>query len=539
MKSAMKIMILSLLPLCSVAPVTALPAQEIAVVPAPAKISAGTGIFSLNPNTRIVAGRGTERVATRLQGWLAPSTGLTLRIVGRGGSNVLQLRLDEELHALGEEGYRLRVDEKRVEIRAPQERGLFYAIQTLRQLLPTPVYRQARVEGGTWRIPAVEIEDYPRFRWRGGHLDVGRHFMPKEFVLKYIDLLAMHKMNVFHFHLTEDQGWRIEIKKYPKLTEVGAWRKDTMLTVRPPTYSGQPHGGFYTQDDLKEIVAFARERFINVVPEIEMPGHSQAAIAAYPELGNTAASLEVGTQWGVIENVFNVEGATIRFLQDVLDEVIAIFPSPFIHIGGDEVPKKQWKESAGAQARMRELGLQSEEELQSWFIRQMDAYLTGRGRRLIGWDEILEGGLAPGAAVMCWRGEQGGIEAARMGHDVVMTPTSHTYFDYYQSSDREKEPRAIGGFLPLDQVYRFEPIPANLGAEESRHIMGAQFQLWTEFVPNPKQAEYMAYPRACALSEAVWSPAANRSFDDFVRRLSVHLERLRIIDVNYRPLDPR
>ncbi|MBM3789241.1 MAG: beta-N-acetylhexosaminidase, partial [Acidobacteria bacterium] len=393
-------------------------AQDISVIPKPVRVTVKTGAFVLRPDTKIVAGKPLERLRGQLRACLATATGYDLPVAGRGGSNAIELKLDAGLRRLGDEGYRLRVTDRKVEIRAPRPNGLFYGIQTLLQLLPAAVFRRGPVAGATWRIPAVEIEDYPRFPWRGGHLDVGRHFMPKEFVLKYIGLLALHKLNVFHFHLTEDQGWRMEISKYPKLTEVGAWRKDTMLTVRPPTFSGQPHGGFYTQDDLREIVAFAADRFVTVVPEIEMPGHAQAAIASYPELGNTGERLEVGTSWGVIENVFNVEESTIRFLQDVLEEVMAVFPGRFIHIGGDEVPKKQWKESAGAQARMKELGLQNEEELQSWFIRRMDEFLTSKGRRLIGWDEILEGGLAPGAAVMSWRGEKGGIEAARTGHDV-------------------------------------------------------------------------------------------------------------------------
>jgi len=509
-------------------------AQDLAIIPAPVKITRASGAFLLRPDTRIVAPGSLEPLGMQLQDYLRPATGLPLRVVGRGGSNTIQLKLDPKIRALGKEGYRLSANSKRIEIRAPQPDGLFYGIQTLRQLLPPSIFRLGRVARVKWEVPEVEIEDYPRFQWRGGHLDVGRHFMPKEFLFKYIDLLALHKMNVFHLHLTEDQGWRIEIRKYPKLTEVGAWRKDDMLTYDPPTYSGRPHGGCYSQDDLREVVAYARARFVTVVPEIEMPGHSQAAIAAYAELGNTGVPIEVATRWGVIENVFNVEDDTIRFLQGVLTEVMDIFPSPFIHIGGDEAPKKQWQESPRAQARIQELGLKDEDELQSWFIKQMDTFLASRGRRLIGWDEILEGGLAPGAAVMSWRGEKGGIAAAKEGHDVIMAPNSHTYFDYYQSRDRESEPRAIGGFLPLEKVYGYEPIPGALTPEEAKHVLGAQFQVWTEYIPNAKQAEYMAYPRACALSEVVWSPGGRKDFAGFTQRLATHLERLRILDVNYR-----
>ena len=511
-------------------------AQDIAVIPGPVKLAKSSGVFTIRTDTRIVAAQSLEKLSQQLRDGLGPATGYVLKTASRGSSDAIVLKLEPKLLALGKEGYRLSVTPERVEISAPEQAGIFYGIQTLRQLLPAAVYRKAPVRGVAWQIAAVEIEDYPRFSWRGGHLDVGRHFMPKEFLLKYIDLLALHKMNVFHLHLTEDQGWRIEIMKYPRLTETGAWRKDSMLMVDPPTYEGKPHGGFYTQDDLREVVAYAGDRFINVVPEIEMPGHSQAAIAAYPELGNTGEQLEVCTRWGVIENVFNPEDSTIRFLQDVLTEVMDIFPSRFIHVGGDEVPKKQWKENARAQARIKELSLKTEDELQSWFIKQIDSFLTAKGRRLVGWDEILEGGLAPGATVMSWRGEKGAIEAARHGHDVVMTPASHTYFDYYQSRERNKEPPAIGGFLPLDRVYSYEPVPADLKGDETKRVLGSQFQVWTEYIPDAKQAEYMAFPRACALSEVLWSPAAKRDFDGFMNRLPVHLERLKILDVNYRKI---
>jgi hexosaminidase len=508
-------------------------AGEISLIPQPVKLTRTEGFFILRPDTRIEAPPTLERVAARLRESLGAATGFPLPTAKRG-SNVIVIKLDPALKSLGSEGYRLTVTEKKVVIVGSEPSGVFYAIQTLRQLLPPAIYRRAPVRAESWQIPAVTIEDYPRFSWRGGHLDVGRHFMPKEFLFKYVDLLALHKMNVFHLHLTEDQGWRIEIKKYPRLTEVGAYRKDSMLKYDPPAFEGKPHGGFYTQEDLRELVAYARDRFVTVVPEIEMPGHSQAAVAAYPEFGNTGEPLEVATRWGVIEHVFNPEDATIAFLKDVLTEVMDIFPSQFIHVGGDEVPKKQWKESARAQARLKELGLKGEDELQSWFIRQIDTFLASKGRRLVGWDEILEGGLAPGATVMSWRGEKGGIEAAKQGHDVVMTPTGFTYFDYYQSKDRATEPPAIGGFLPLDKVYSYDPIPKELAGADSKKVLGAQFQVWTEYIPDPKQAEYMAYPRACALSEVVWSPLSAKNFDDFMGRLVVHLERLKVLDVRYR-----
>jgi hexosaminidase len=359
-----------------------------------------------------------------------------------------------------------------------------------------------------------------------------------EFVKKFIDLLALHKMNSFHWHLTDDQGWRIQIRKYPRLTEVGAWRKQTLIgnmrrNLQNAEYDGKPHGGFYTQDDVREIVAYAAARFINVVPEIEMPGHAQAVIAAYPQMGSTTDSVAVREVWGVSQHLLSPADSTINFMKDVLSEVLELFPSSFIHIGGDEAVKNEWRASRIAQARMAEKGLASEEELQSWFIHQFDEFLSDRGRRLVGWDEILEGGLAPNAVVMSWRGTNGGLAAARDGHDVIMTPTSHTYFDYLQSRSPD-EPLAIGGFLPLDTVYAYEPVPADLEPEFVKHILGAQAQLWTEYMPNPRHVEYMAFPRLSALAEVVWTPREQRDFADFSRRLDRHLQRMDILDVNYR-----
>jgi hexosaminidase len=358
--------------------------------------------------------------------------------------------------------------------------------------------------------------------------------MPKATVLKHIDLLAMHKLNVFHWHLTDDQGWRIEIKRYPKLTEVGAWRPDSMtlpLTrdAAKRKFSGVPHFGHYTQDDVREVVRYAADRHITVVPEIEMPGHALAAIAAYPELGSGEAA-EVKTFWGIEDRVFNVNDETFDFLQNVLDEVLSLFPSKFIHVGGDEVPKRQWKADAAAQTRMKDEGLKDEDELQSWFIRRMDNWLTEKGRRLIGWDEILEGGLAPGAAVMSWRGEKGGIAAAKAGHDVVMAPEKPTYFDHDQSED--DVPR-VRGLNTLADVYAYEPIPRELNDAEAKHVLGAQGQLWTEYMPEPRRVEWMAWPRLSALAEVLWSPRASRDAAMFAKRMETHLQRLDVVDVNY------
>ncbi|MGE5360211.1 MAG: beta-N-acetylhexosaminidase [Bacteroidales bacterium] len=515
------------------------PARPIAIIPKPVSVAAQTGFFTLSANTIIQTDSATAELGRGLAAYLEPATGFRLRVQAQAAttSSRISLALDPRLERLGPEGYTLDVGPHRVVARAFKPAGIFYAMQSLRQLLPPEIFREARVAGVAWTMPAVRIEDKPRFSWRGMHLDVGRHFMPREFVKKYIDLLALHKMNTFHWHLTDDQGWRIEIRKYPKLTEVGAWRKQTVTGHQPDRmedakYDGVPHGGFYTQDDIREVVAYAAARYITIVPEIEMPGHAQAAIAAYPELGVDGAPTEVGTWWGVYDNILNPTDNTVRFMQDVLTEVMDLFPGRFIHVGGDEAEKTRWKASPVVQARIKQLGLADEEELQSWFIRQMDSFIASKGRRLIGWDEILQGGLAPGATVMSWRGVKGGVTAAQQGHDVVMAPTSHTYFDYYQAKPEDREPLAIGGYVPIDKVYSFDPVPPDLGADFAKHVLGAQGQLWTEYIQTPRQLEYMAFPRACALAEVVWTPPAAKDFADFVRRLDVHARRLAILDVN-------
>jgi hexosaminidase len=531
------------------------------IVPRPAHMQRGTGGHVLTAATRIVATGAALPEAAMLRDYLRPATGFDLPVDAHDGASAIRLRLDPGAD-LGSEGYRLVSDARGVTISAAQPAGLFYGIQTLRQLLPPDIYRQARV-ARTWTLPAVTIEDAPRFSWRGSHLDVARHFMPKAFVLKHIELLAQHKMNVFHWHLTDDQGWRIEIRRYPRLTQVGAWRRDTMTSYALPRYEGRPHGGFYTQDDIREVVAYAAARHVTIVPEIEMPGHAQAAVAAYPELGNRPdRQLPVGTDWGVIPHVFNVEEGTITFLQNVLDEVMALFPGRTIHVGGDECPKTEWAQSPAALARMKQLGLVPQTALladvqnyrdaqgkpaehpalhglQSWFIGRMDAYLTQRGRRLIGWDEILEGGLAPGAAVMSWRGEAGGIKAAAAGHEVVMTPERETYFDFWQADPRGpdfREPMGVRDVTTLARVYAYDPLPAALPPEKARYVLGSQAQLWTEFMATPRDVEYMAWPRLAALAEGLWTPRAHKDYRGFERRMPAALERLQVQDVNYRPL---
>jgi hexosaminidase len=514
----------------------------ISIVPQPVSLTMETGQFQLTGKTNIISDQGGLKEAQRLACLVKPATGFHLNVVvGKAArGTAISLILDSKLANLGREGYQLTVTPSRVAICASQDVGLFYGIQSLLQLLPPQIFREAPVSGVEWTIPCVKIEDYPRFGWRGLMLDVSRHFMPREFVKKSIDLMALQKMNSLHLHLTDDQGWRIEIKKYPRLTEIGAWRKETLVghleDKNGPKFDGQRHGGFYTQDDIREIVAYARERYINVVPEIEMPGHAQAAIAAYTELGVTGKPLEVFTTWGVNKNIFNPSEKTILFLQDVLTEVIDLFPSPFIHVGGDEAVKTQWKSSPEVQERIKSLGLKDEHEMQSYFITQMDKFLTAKGRRLIGWDEILEGGLAPNATVMSWRGEKGGITAAKAGHDVVMAPTDYTYLDYCQSKEPDKEPLGIGGYLPLEVVYNYEPVPKELNAEEAKRVLGAQGQLWTEYISNPKHAEYMLFPRAAALAETTWTPRNRKDFVGFLERMAVQQRRWDILDVNYRPV---
>ena len=534
------------------APVPPPPVNEVAdsyaVIPRPVRLTPAAGHFTLTARTVIWTDPASAALGHQLARQLEPATGfpLAVRSGGAAPAEGVVLRLDPTdpaLDSLGAEGYTLEVTPTRVLARSAGPAGLFYAVQTVRQLLPPAIFRDAPVGSTTWTIPAVRIEDRPRFAWRGAHLDVARHFMPREFVRKYIDLMALQKLNRFHWHLTDDQGWRLEIRKYPRLTTVGAWRARTLVGRRVSAdstawgYDETPHGGYYTQEDVREIVAYAAARHVTVVPEIEMPGHALAAIAAYPELGVTGQPTEVGARWGVYSDILNAEPNTVTFMQDVLTEVMALFPGPFIHVGGDEADKTLWKASPGIQARIRQLGLADEHALQSWFIRQMDDFLTAHGRRLVGWDEILEGGLAPNATVMSWRGAAGGIEAARAGHDVVMAPNGYTYLDHYPSRDVAREPVGIGGFLPLDSVYLYEPLPAELDAAAARHVLGAQAQLWTEYVLDAKHAEYMAYPRLTALAEVVWTPAAARDLADFRRRLAVHLRRLQALDVNYRPPD--
>ncbi|MFF2436261.1 beta-N-acetylhexosaminidase [Streptomyces sp. NPDC058107] len=519
--------------------------MDMELIPAPVNVGdQGRCGFLMDRATTITGQDGTESTERWLRSTLGAAFGLSLPPGAEGMDNTVLLRIDP---ALEPEGYRLSTGTgQSVVITGGSPAGVFWGAQTLRQLLGPEAFRRAPVPDGVpARVPFADIEDRPRFSWRGMMLDVSRHFLPKDDVLRYLDLLAAHKLNVFHFHLTDDQGWRVEIKRYPKLTEVGSWRSRTKHGHRASElWDETPYGGHYTQDDIREIVAYAAERHIRVVPEIDIPGHSQAAISAYPELGNTdvidTTALSVWDTWGVSPNVLAPTDNTLRFFEGVFEELLDLFPaatSPFIHVGGDECRKDQWKESPTAQARIRELGLADEDELQSWFIRHFDRWLTARGRRLIGWDEILEGGLPDGAAVSSWRGYAGGIAAAEAGHDVVMCPEQQVYLDHRQDGGPD-EPMPIGYVRTLEDVFRFDPVPPGLTEEAVGHILGTQANVWTEVMQNRSRVDYQVFPRLAAFAEVAWSalPApADRDFADFERRMAAHYARLDALGVEYRP----
>jgi hexosaminidase len=521
---------------------TAAGEQNISVIPKPVSVEPGKGFFILKPGFVIAADGESSRVGGYLAAFFSPALGTEPIVAAynkkKKYTGAIILKIDKNKMKLGDEGYELNVRPDNITVTAESQAGLFHGVQTLRQLLPPQIESREKVTGVEWKVPCVKITDYPRFQWRGLMLDTGRHFFPKDFVLKYIDLMSMYKLNRLHLHLTEDQGWRLEIKKYPELTKIGAWRgksKTADLFMNP---SGKAHGGFYTQDDMREIIAYAAERFVTIVPEIEMPGHSQAALASVPGLSCRDQKFKVLTHWGVNQEVYCAGNEKVfEFLQDVLTEVAELFPGGYIHIGGDEVPKDRWKECPKCQARIKAEGLKDESELQSYFVKRIERFINSKGKRLIGWDEILEGGLPPRATVMSWRGMDGGIAAAQSGHDVIMSPTSNCYLDYAQSP--ADEPGAIGGpdgpKLPLCKVYSFEPAPDALTPDQAKHILGAQANLWTEYVEETKHAEYMAYPRAEAIAELTWTPKELKNWDDFLSRVITDDARLDIIGVNYRP----
>lgn len=523
--------------------------QEVNIIPKPMEMKMGNASFHIKPTTVIVVKNQVDNNAAGfLNSYLKRLYGLNLKIVKAATANYIQLTTLQTLLPGKEAAYSLSVSVKSINIEGQTASGTFCGMQTLIQLLPN---KKTNSQIQNLQIPQLSITDYPRFEYRGMHLDCGRHFWPVDFIKKYIDYLALHKFNIFHWHLTEDQGWRIEIKKYPKLTSVGGWRNGTIIGRYPGTGNDDlRYGGFYTQEQIKEIVKYAKDRFIDVIPEIEMPGHSSAAIAAYPELscfpdeptikyfpkqskwhGDTTGK-QVQQTWGVFDDVFCAgQERTFKFLEDVMDEVLPLFPARYVHVGGDECPKENWHRCPHCQKRIKDNNLKDEHELQSYFIQRMEKYLNSKGKTLIGWDEILEGGLAPNAVVMSWRGEKGGIEAAKQKHKVIMTPGNPVYFDHTQSENEDSV--TIGGYNPIEKVYAYEPVPKELTEEESRYVLGAQANVWTEYIKNTKKVEYMIFPRMAALSEVLWSRKEDKNWDDFQKRLMVQFKRYDLWKVNY------
>jgi hexosaminidase len=502
---------------------------QVNIVPKPVSVEMKPGTKEWKNGITVVAVSPEEKqVAELLKEFLRQKNIISSIQSKATGENVIILSIGTN-DGIGTEGYRLQVNKMNATINANTGAGLFYGVQSFLQLF----------QNKSLQTPLVSITDYPRFTYRGLHLDVGRHMFSPSFIKKYIDLLAAHKMNRFHWHLTEDQGWRIEIKKYPRLHEVGGYRKETAIgkattkTRAQVKYDGKPYGGYYTQDEIKEIVQYASARHVMVIPEIELPGHAMATLAGYPNLGCTGGSYETATTWGVFTDVYCAgKEETFTFLQDVFDEVLTLFPSPYIHIGGDECPKTKWETCPNCQKRIVDEKLKDEHQLQSYFIQRIEKYLNSKGRQIIGWDEILEGGLAPNATVMSWRGEDGGIAAARQNHNVIMTPGQWCYLDYAQDTSKA-EPLSIGGFTPVSKVYSYEPVPPQLSSEEAKHILGAQCNVWTEYMKTPEHVEYMVYPRAIAMAEVLWSTKEARSYTDFLGRMKFHLPRLKEKGVNY------
>lgn len=507
------------------------------IIPRPQQVNVSNDApFTLSAKTVISLGTNNQdmkRNANMLASYIEQATGIRHTVGKSKNGAAIILTIDKTI--ANAEGYKLDADAKQIRIAGASAAGVFYGIQTLRKSLPLVNGKASKVS-----IPAVHIADAPRFAYRGTHLDVSRHFVTADSVRQFIDMLALHNINRFHWHLTDDQGWRIEIKKYPLLTQIGSKRAQTVIGHNSGKYDGKPYSGFYTQKQIRDIVKYAADRYITIVPEIDLPGHMQAALAAYPDMGCTGGPYEVWQKWGVSDNVLCAgNDKTLTFIDNVLKEITQLFPSKYIHVGGDECPKTQWQKCPKCQARIKALNLEAkdghsaEERLQSYIITHASNYLKSLGRNTIGWDEILEGGLAEGATVMSWRGESGGIAAAKQHHDVVMTPNSYLYFDYYQSLDKANEPLAIGGYLPLETVYSYEPMPKELTADEARHIIGVQANIWTEYMPTFKQMQYMALPRLAALSEVQWSQPALKDYTSFTNRLTEFTHMYDRLGYNY------
>lgn len=499
--------------------------------------------FTLTTDTAILANAKLQASAQFLATRLTVATNTPLPVRALDAATEAPTRIEFHLPETAlesTEAYTLRVTADRIVITASQPAGAFYAVQSLLQLFPAAIYDSQPRPDLAWTAIPAEIEDAPRFPWRGVMVDSSRFFQPISFLKKFIDVLSQHKINVFHWHLLDDQGWRIEIKKYPKLTEIGGKRPETVRGHSTLELGGDgiPVAGFYTQDDVRELVAYAAERHVNILPEIEMPGHVQAAIAAYPEYGILAEAKPVSCIWGIHDTLYNTKPATFDFIKDILNEVIDLFPFEYLHIGGDEAIKPQWENDPDTQAHIKELGLKDEHELQSWFIREIETFLQTKNRKLVGWDEILEGGLAPSATVMSWRGIEGAVEAARQGNDAIMCPNPYLYFDHAQTETGINEPLAIRHNLSLEKAHSYEPIPEELNEQQASHIIGVQAQLWTEYIATTSRLEYMAFPRVCATAEIAWSPRKRPDFPHFLNRLKTHLRRLDVQDVRYRaPLE--
>ncbi len=511
--------------------------QVISVIPEPAFVQQTEGVFHLDSKTPVYVDFSDSamlRSVAFLNERLQKAAGFTLDVIQ---DDPLDHGTEKGIFILNagwkKEAYNLQISPSRLLIEYADGAGLFYAIQTIFQLLPDAIFADSRQKGVRWDVPCCSIEDAPRFSYRGMHLDCCLHFFSIDFLKKYIDIMALHKVNRFHWHLTEDQGWRLEIKKYPLLTEKGQWRKETVIgSLNSGFYDGTPYGGYYSQDEVRELVKYAAERYVTIIPEIELPGHALAAIACYPELScGLEDHYETATKWGIFKQVYCPKEETFKFLEDVFDEVFELFPSELIHIGGDECPKTSWKQCPHCQALIKKLGLKDEFELQSWFIQRMEKYINSKGRQIIGWDEILEGGLAPNAKVMSWLGEEGGIKSAQQHHEVVMAPYPKYYLDYWQA-DPESEPLAMGGPTTLRTMYEYNPVPEVLTPEEQKYIIGVEGCVWTEYMPTPARVEYMAWPRMCAIAEAGWS-SRSKDWDGFTRRLEKHLGRLDRLDVGY------
>ena len=506
---------------------------QVNVIPQPHHLQMAEGAFRIDRDTKIFIDVQSDemlRIAGFLNERLSSAAGFSLEISGTMPESDAIYFMNAGLPA---ESYGMNVTPDRIVIDYGDGAGAFYALQTLFQLLPPEIFAGSRQKGIRWEVPCLSIEDEPRFAYRGMHLDVCLHFFDIDFLKKYIDIMALHKVNRFHWHLTEDQGWRLEIRKYPLLTEKGQWRKETVVgSLKSGIYDGIPYGGYYSQEQVKDLVRYAAERYVTIIPEIELPGHALAAISCYPELScGLEDHYETATKWGVFKQVYCPKETTFEFLEDVFDEVFELFPSEVVHIGGDECPKASWKDCPHCQSLIRKLGLKDEYELQSWFVTRMEKYINSKGRQIIGWDEILQGGLAPNAKVMSWLGEEGCIRAAQQHHEVVMAPHQKYYLDYWQG-DPDSEPLAMGGPTTLRTMYDYEPVPEILTPEQSRYIIGVEGCVWTEYMDSPERVEYMAWPRMCAIAETGWT-RAGKDWDSFARRLETHFGRLDYLDVGY------